>query len=67
MDEEFGDGRYFVDTDRSDHQYLVPFECKEQWDKWNELPFDDERSWDAPHYATLWEGELLTFEKPELL
>lgn len=58
--------KYFIGYDQSSHQYLVPLRCKEEWDEWTELDEDDERGWEAPDYAIEFEGELLTFENPEL-
>jgi hypothetical protein len=43
---------YFLDRDSSSHWYLVPANKRKQWNAWTDLDEDDERSWDAPQWAT---------------
>lgn len=59
--------RFFVGADGSCHKYLVPLEKRKEWEEWCNLDESDERSWEAPEYAEMIEGHLLTFTKPEFV
>lgn len=56
--------RYFIDTDCSGHEYYIPWDKREEWRSYAEIPEDDERSWEIPEYAVRIDGGTLTFEKP---
>ena len=57
--------RYFIDSDNSSHNYLVDEAFREEWNEWNELPEDDEKSWEAPSFARRINSESsITFENP---
>jgi len=36
---------FFIDRDKNSHYYLINNEFREQWEEWNNLSEDDERSW----------------------
>ena len=56
--------RYFLSSDNSGHNYIVPSKFKKEWNEWLELDEDDEMAWDAPEFAERIEGEFLEFEYP---
>lgn len=55
--------RYFIDSDNSGHEYYVPVSRREDFDKWSQLPEDDEEGWETPDYATRIDGRF-TFTDP---
>lgn len=57
--------RFFISSDDSGHDYLVPVDRREDWDRWREIPSDDERSWIVPLYAVPFETSQLTFTDPK--
>lgn len=59
--------RYCIESDNSGHQYFIPFNKRDEWNEWLEIPEDDERSWDAPEYAERIDGGTLTFIAPKIL
>lgn len=58
--------RWFIGTDCSMHRYLVPADCRADWEAYCDIPEDDERSWSVPAYAISFEGETLEFAAPTL-
>lgn len=58
--------RYFIGFDNSGHRYLVPADCRYDWDIWCELPDDDEASCEVPgHIAAIRiDGSFVTFCEP---
>ena len=52
---------YFIGHDCSGHKYVVPLARKDEWDKWADLPEEDERAWDVPDYAVRLDGGRLVF------
>jgi len=57
--------RYFIGSDNSGHEYLVPVELRAEWSAWQELDEDDERSWTVPGECQRIEGTL-TFTDPQM-
>ncbi len=55
--------RYRIVGDNSGHEYFIPADKSDDWNKWAEIDEDDERSWDAPSYATRIDGRF-TFADP---
>jgi hypothetical protein len=55
--------RYFIGGDNSGHEYAVPVAKRDDWNKWVELPEDDEDGWETPDYAFRIEGDF-TFTDP---
>ena len=53
-------------TDNSCHHYLIPYDRLEEWDKFMEIPEDDERSWDVPEFAERIDGGRLCFTNPTI-
>lgn len=58
--------RFFVGSDESGHDYIVPLEREAEWSAWTALPEDDEASWDAPEWAMRIDGGRLTFTDPKV-
>lgn len=60
--------RFYLSRDQSSHWYIIPYARRAEWDKWLELPEDDERSWTPPAWAREVGGSpsLVTFERPEI-
>lgn len=58
--------RYFEGSDNSGHHYIVPWSKRKEWSQWNELPEDDEASWDVPEWAERIDGGTLTFADPRV-
>lgn len=59
-----GDQRYFIGSDNSGHEYIVPVEKRDVFWSWSEMDEDDPDSWEAPEYALRLEGRL-TFTDPK--
>ena len=55
--------RYFIGRDSDGHEYLVEAEMRFEWQKWLDIPEEDVRSWQAPDFTTILNGQL-TFECP---
>ena len=55
--------RYFIGSDNSGHEYYVPVSRQDEFQKWAELPDDDEAAWDTPEYAKRIDGSF-TFTDP---
>lgn len=55
--------RYFLSSDDSGHEYVVPVSKKVDWYDWLNIPAEDERAWEPPPYAIRVEGRL-TFTDP---
>ena len=55
--------RCFIGADTSGHEYFVPVINRDDWDKWSQLPEDDEAGWETPGYATRIDGRF-TFTDP---
>ena len=55
--------RYFIGSDNSGHDYLVPVEKRDEFWAWSEMDEDDPASWEAPEYVKRCEGGL-TFTDP---
>lgn len=66
-DEQVSTIRYFLGQDNSGHWYCVDDRYHDQWDKWQSLNEDDERSWKVPHFAYRLDGSPsnVTFLDPE--
>jgi hypothetical protein len=47
---------YIEAHDNDSHRYQIPWDKREDWYKWCEIPSDDERSWDTPDYAERIDG-----------
>lgn len=58
--------RYFMSTDNSAHDYIVPVTRMGEREAWLGLPEDDEASWGAPEWATRVDGGRLTFTDPRV-
>ena len=58
--------RFFVSSDASGHDYLVPVDRYTEWWAWRDISEDDERSWDVPDYAKHIDGGTLTFSDPKI-
>lgn len=58
--------RFFIGSDQSGHEYLVPCNLKPEWYEWSDIPEDDERSWDVPVFAERIDGGCLTFTDPRI-
>jgi hypothetical protein len=58
--------RWFIGSDDSGHEYLVPLERVEEWHKFCAIPEDDEESWDVPAWAVRIDGGRLTFSEPAI-
>lgn len=58
--------RYFLSEDPSGHWYVIPEYRRSEWDRWCELPEDDEDSWDSPPWASRLMGSPsnITFTNP---
>ena len=54
--------------DQSAHWYLIPKSKEKDWNKWSNLPEDDERTWDVPKYAVCIGGSpsMVSFENPRI-
>ena len=58
--------RFFLGCDSSGHDYLVPVERREDFNRWSDLPEDDPEGWEEPSYATRIDGPYtLTFTDPK--
>jgi hypothetical protein len=55
---------YFESTDNSSHHYIVEWDRRFDWYKWQDLDDDDPESWKAPSYAIRKDGGTLTFRDP---
>lgn len=51
---------YIEAHDNDGHRYQIPWQKREDWYKWCEIPSDDERSWDTPEYAIRIDGMSVT-------
>lgn len=60
--------RFYLDTDNSSHWYIIPMARRKDWERFLELPEDDEASWTVPTYAREVGGSptLVTFEAPKV-
>ena len=43
--------KFYLSSDWDCHEYLVPLNKKEEFEKWAELSDDDEAKWESPEYA----------------
>lgn len=43
--------KYYLDTDNDGHWYIIPVDCKKEFEDWRGLDPDDEKSWDVPKFA----------------
>jgi hypothetical protein len=43
--------RFFLDQDDSGHWYIIPAERRGEWERFMEIPSDDEASWKVPEWA----------------
>jgi hypothetical protein len=59
-------GRFFLSQDNSCHWYLVPAQCRDEWNAWADLPEDDEAGWEPPAFARRLNGSprMITFTDP---
>jgi len=55
--------RYCIGRDNSGHTYIVPVDRSAEWAAWLEIDEGDERAWEPPEFARIFEG-LLTFADP---
>ena len=42
---------HFLDRDNDGHWYVVQESKRQEWEKWLQIPSDDQASWDAPDFA----------------
>jgi hypothetical protein len=56
--------RFFIGSDDDGHEFLVPFERREEWEAWLTQLHGPEPDWNQPAYAASIDGGLLTFENP---
>ena len=56
--------QYYLSSDQSGHNYIVPVTRKKEFEAWSNLDEDDEDAWEAPDYAFKIEGQTLHFENP---
>lgn len=56
--------RFFIGTDDSGHDYIVPVAKRDEWHAWQDIPEEDLRSWDVPEFAQRIDGGGLTFTNP---
>ena len=42
---------FFPARDNDGHWYLIPEANREEWDRFLNIPEDDQRSWDVPDFA----------------
>lgn len=61
--------RYFIGFDSSGHRYLVPYEYRIDWERWCEIPEDDEAGWEVPDHidAVRIDGAFVHFVEPVVL
>lgn len=59
--------RFFLARDNSAHWYLVEAGSREEWERWSNLPEDDEAAWEAPAFARRLNGSpsQITFTDPQ--
>lgn len=59
--------RFFLDQDNSFHWYLVEEKHRTDWNKWRDLPDDDEAGWNTPPFAKRLDGGAseITFTDPK--
>ena len=59
-------GRFFLSTDNDSHWYVIPVECREDWEAFCDLDPDSEAAWTSPDWAVAVGGppDLVTFERP---
>lgn len=44
--------KHFIFVQDNDcHWYIIPLSKKPEWDRWRNIPGDDEKSWDLPTFA----------------
>lgn len=53
---------YIEVTDNSSHRYIIPYDNSADWDKFMEIPEDDESSWDLPGFAERVDGGQIIFK-----
>lgn len=53
--------------DDSTHHYIIPFERLEDWEKFLEIPEDDERSWEVPEWAERIDGGRIVFKEFKII
>lgn len=53
------EGYFFLGSDESGQDYIVPCEKRAEFNEWTQLPEDDERGCEGPDYATPVEGGLV--------
>jgi hypothetical protein len=46
----------FLASDDDGHWFVVPEAKRKEWDAFRAIPADDERSWEAPDFATPIDG-----------
>ncbi|MDM4014626.1 hypothetical protein [Roseiconus lacunae] len=54
--------RYYLSSDSSGHDFIIPVDRADEWEAFLDLPEDDPASWDPPAWATMTEG--FTFIAP---
>jgi hypothetical protein len=59
--------QYFLTTDHDCHWFLVPVDKRKSWERWCDLPENDEHSWTPPKYAIAIDGpQSVKFEQPKI-
>ncbi len=60
--------RFFLDQDQSSHWYVIPLARRAEWDKWCDIPEDNEAAWTAPVFVQEVGGgpNCVTFSQPEI-
>lgn len=48
--------KYFLSQDQDCHWYLIPAEFRADWERWTELPPEDDEAWSVPVYAEMLGG-----------
>lgn len=59
-----GAQRYKLVGDNSGHDYVIPIERADDWEKFMDIDEDDPASWDVPEWAKMIGGGL-TFTDPQ--
>jgi len=54
---------YIIVSDNDCHRYIIPYIKKNEWDKWQDLDPEDEKSWETPDFAKEIDGGIVVFTK----
>lgn len=58
---------YIEANDNDGHRYQIPKSKQEKWDKFLDIPSDDEASWDVPEWADRIDGAPIGSAKDAIL